>query len=141
MNEPWFSVLFRWFSGAILCFFGFIPAWVFVQVVITLFNEPSTFDLTAVLVLLGSAGLAYFFALIAWRAFTGRGRKQDGGLLPPWAMLGFIHAFGIIAVCIVILGLYQNELRPIFGGIGYLVCAYGALLGFRKNRSDADPGT
>lgn len=121
-----------------MCFFGYIPGWVFVQVVITLFNEPSKFDLTALLVLLGAAALTYFFALLAYRAFTGRGRKQDGGLLPPWAMLGFIHAFGVIAVCIIIFGFLQDKLLPILGGIGYIVSAYGALLR-HKSRSGANP--
>jgi hypothetical protein len=138
MDEHWLSVLSRWLSGAILCFFGFIPAWVLIQVIITLLNEPSKFDLTALLVLLGAGALAYFFALLAYRAFTGRGRRQDGGLLPPWAMIGFIYAFGIMAVCIIIFGLFKNEWRPVIGGIAYLVLARGALLMQRKSRSDAN---
>jgi hypothetical protein len=55
-----------------------------------------------------------------------------------WVMIGFIHAFGVIAFCIVIFGLFKNDLRPILGGISYLVCAYGALLRHKKTHSKAN---
>lgn len=108
----------------------------FIQVVITLINEPSKIDFTALLVLLGAAALAYFFALIAYRPFTGRGRKRDGGLLPPCAMMGFILAFGIIAVCITIYGLLNVQWRSVIGGASYLLVACGALMRYRKARSN-----
>ena len=135
MNENWLFVLFRWLCGALLCFFGYIPAWIFVQVVLTLIEKPDIFDLTALLVLFGTAALTYFFAIVAYRAFTGRGRKQDDGLLPRWAMVGFIHTFGVVACCIIIVGLFQKQLVPIVGGLGYLATAYGALLRYKKKRS------
>ena len=80
--------------------------------------------------------LLYFLLLLAYRAFTGRGRKQDGGLLPPWAMKGFIHAFGIVAVILVVVGVYQGELRSFAGGLGYLLTAYVALYAYDKRKRD-----
>lgn len=138
LYEKWSSIAFRWFGGAILCFFGFIPGWIFVQVTLTLIRNPAKTDWTALLVLGGAGALTYFFALLAYRAFTGRGRKQDGGLLPPWAMKGFIHTFGIFAVLIIFLGIYKQEWRPIVGGISYLVIAYRSLLTKSESRYPGD---
>lgn len=138
-NEKWLSICYRWFGGAILCFFGFIPGWIFVQTISTLVSSPAKIDWRALLVLIGAAAMTYFFALLAYRAFTGRGRKQDGGLLPPWAMKGFIHTFGVFAVVIIIFGIYQKEWHPIVGGFGYLVIAYRSLLIYRWRRSIEDP--
>ena len=135
MDENIFEILFRWISGLLLCFFGFVPAWIFGSVVITLVKEPSKFDWGAVLALSISAAGVYFFALLAYRAFTGRGRKKDGGLLPPWAMLGFVHCFGVIAALCIFFGLYQNEWRPVVGGFSYLVIAYRSLVIFKRNGS------
>lgn len=134
-EENIFEILFRWISGALLCFFGFIPSWIFCNVIITLVNEPSKFDWGAVLALSVSAAGIYFFALLAYRAFTGRGRKQDGGLLPPWAMLGFIHSFGVIAVFCIFFGVYQKEWRPTLGGFSYLIMAYRSLVTFKRKDS------
>lgn len=134
-EENIFEILFRWMSGALLCFFGFIPTWIFGNVIITLVNEPSKFDWGAVLALSVSAAGIYFFAILAYRAFTGRGRKQDGGLLPPWAMLGFVHSFGVIAVLCIFFGVYQKEWRPILGGLIYLVIAYRSLVTFKRKDS------
>ena len=138
MGEHWVEVFYRWFAGALLCFFAFAPAWVGGHVLVQVFQEPSDLDWFAVVVLGVCAALVYFFLLLAYRAFTGRGRKQDGGLLPRWAMKGFIHAFGVVAVCLIIAGIYQGELRPVFGGTGYLLTAYGALYAYGRGRRDPD---
>ena len=139
MSEPWFAVAYRWFGGGILCFFAFVPAWIGGHVLVQIAQKPSDLDWRAALVLAGCGALLYFFLLLAYRAFTGRGRKQDGGLLPPWAMKGFVHVWGVMAVCIIIMGIYQQELRPILGGIAYLITGYGALYAYsdKKGRPDA----
>lgn len=46
--------------------------------------------------------------------------------------LGFVHAFGVVAVCIIAIGIYQRELRPIVGGAAYLLVAYVALYGYGR---------
>lgn len=117
------EVAFRIFGGVILTFFAFVPAWILFHLAKTLFFEPSELDLTAAIALLICAPLLYFFLLLAFRAFTGRGRRQDGGLLPPLALKGFAFSFGAIAVVIAIFGLINGELRPVFGGIGYLAAS------------------
>jgi hypothetical protein len=132
MNEHWFAVLYRWFGGALLCFFAFAPVWIGAHVLLQLLQKPQEASVFVVTVLGVCAAIAYFLLLLAYRAFTGRGRKQDDGLLPPWAMKGFIHAFGVVAVCIVALGIYQGELRPIVGGIAYLLSPYGALYAYSR---------
>lgn len=99
-------------------------------------QKPSDLDWFASGVLAGCGALLYFLLLLAYRAFTGRGRKRDDGLLPPWAMKGFIHLFGVIAVGLIIVGVYQGELRPIIGGVKYLATAYGALYAYEKGNPD-----
>lgn len=131
MRENWLEVMYRWFGGAILSFFAFIPAWVAFHIVVGLFEKPANLGWESALALAISGGLLYFLGLLAFRAFTGRGRKEDGGLLPPWAMTGAIHLFGVIAAIIVVFGIVQGKLLPILGGIAYLISAYGALVARR----------
>lgn len=140
MNEHWGSILCRWFGGTILCFFAFIPAWLFVNVIITLLADLNEIDWLAVLALAGTAVLTYFFALLAYRAFTGRGRKQDGGLLPSWVIKGFTHTYGVFGILIILLGLYQKEWRPVFGGICYLLIANRALATYNSRSSGNNNG-
>jgi hypothetical protein len=134
MRETWPEVIYRWFGGAILSFFAFVPAWIAFHIVIELFEQPSRFGWENAIALAVSCGLLYFLGLLAFRAFTGRGRKQDGDLLPPWAMIAAIHTFGVIAAVIVVLGIIQSKLVPIVGGTAYLMAAYGALAARRTRR-------
>ena len=127
MNERWFAVACRWFAGCAFCFFAIGPAWIGANVLVQIAQNPRQLFWPMLLVLAVCAALLYFLLLLAYRAFTGRGRKQDGGLLPPWAMKGFVHVWGVMAVCFILIGIYQQELRPIVGGIASLVTAYGAL--------------
>ena len=138
MREPWIDVAYRWFGGAILCFFAFVPAWIAFHIIVELFERPSSFGWVPAIALAITGALLYFLLLLAYRAFTGRGRKEDGGLLPPWAMIGMIHTFGIIAAFIVVFGIVQGRVLPIVGGIAYLISAYGALAGFRARRKNGE---
>ncbi len=106
-----------------MLFFAFAPAWILFDLAKTLLLDPSDLDLTAAIAFLICAPLLYFFLLMAFRAFTGKGRKQDGGLLPPLALKIFAFSFGAMAIAIAIFGLYKGELRPVIGGIGYLASA------------------
>jgi hypothetical protein len=121
--ERLIEVVFRIFGGVILLFFAFAPAWILFHLAKTLLLDPSDLDITAAIVFLICAPLSYFLLLLAFRAFTGKGRKQDGGLLPPLALKGLAVSFGVIAVAISIFGIFQGELRPALGGLGYLVPA------------------
>jgi hypothetical protein len=112
--------------------FAFAPAWVFLHVVVDLVRNPRDAGGVEAIALVVSGGLLYFLALLSFRAFTGKGRASDGGLLPPWVMKGFIHLFGVIAVGIVVMGIYERRLVPIIGGCGYLLTAYFALADSRK---------
>jgi hypothetical protein len=118
--EQVFEIAFRVFGGVILLFFAFAPAWILADLAKTLVLAPSELDLTAAIAFLICAPLLYFLLLLAYRAFTGRGRKGDGGLLPPWALKGFAVSFGLIGVAIAVFGAYQGEPRAAFGVVGYL---------------------
>ena len=122
MERP-FEVAFRIFGGVILLFFAFAPAWILFHLAKALLLDPSDLDMTAGIAFLICAPLFYFLILLAFRAFTGNGRKLDGGLLPPLALKGLAISFGAIAVAISIFGIFQGELRPALGGLGYLAPA------------------
>lgn len=119
MERP-VEVAIRLFGGMILLVFAFAPAWILFHLAKTLLFDPSDLDMTAAIAFLICAPLLYFLLLLAFRAFTGKGRKQDGGLLPPLALKLFAIAFGVIAMAIAAFGLIQGELRPVFGGFCYL---------------------
>jgi len=76
-----------------------------------------------------------FLGLLAYRAFTSRGRKSDGGLLPPWAMIAFAVTFGLFALFIVGFGLYSGDMRAVRGGIAYLAAAIAAFAIIRARQS------
>ena len=111
--------VFRIFGGLILLFFAFAPAWILFDLVKTLIFDPGDLDLVAAAAFLICAPLLYFFLLLAYRAITGRGRKQDGGLLPRWALKVFAVVFGAVAVAIAAFGLLQEEYGAFIGGLGY----------------------
>lgn len=111
-----------------LSLFAFIPASILLHIVAQTVAQPSGLGWGTAFDLILCSGLLYFFGLLAFRAFTGRGRKGDGGLLPPWAMVGAIHTFGVIGALIGIFGIWQRDLLPVLGGIAYLVAAYSTLL-------------
>ncbi len=118
-----FESAFRVFGGVILLFFAFAPAWIFADLAKTLVLSPSELDLTAAMAFLICVPLLYFLLLLAYRAFTGRGREEDGGLLPPWALKGFAVSFGLMGVAIAAFGAYQSAPRAMLGGAGCLASA------------------
>jgi hypothetical protein len=61
--------------------------------------------------------LTYFLLLLSYRAFTGRGRKEDGGLLPPFAIQGFAIAFSALGVAVSAFGLYASHWGAVIGGL------------------------
>ncbi len=108
--EQIYTVIIRIFSGCILSFFAFVPGYLIFHMVIGIYKEPTNVEWQIYLFFIFCIALFYFLSLLAYRAFTGKGRKKDGGLLPPWAIILFSSTFGI----------YKEELRPIVGGISYL---------------------
>ena len=128
------SRLFHWFSAAILCVFAFAPLYIGGYVALLLVREPEKFDLFAVAVLGICGALSYFRLLLAYRAATGRGRKVDGGLLPPLAMMFIFVLFAAIAIAILAFGIWEGKTEAIVGGVAYLALA---ALGWRQRRSQA----
>lgn len=124
--QRWFEIFFRLFGAGILAVFAYLPLFICFHLLRLVITEPEKFDFVFVLVFAGSAGLAYFLLLLTYRAATGRGRKSDGGLLPPAVMKGFFLMFGVIAIAIIGMGVWFGELRPIAGGIAYLVVGFTA---------------
>jgi hypothetical protein len=130
-----FEIAFRVLGGVILLFFAFVPAWILADLATALVLSPSELDLTAAVAFLICAPLLYFLLLLAYRAFTGRGRKEDGGLLPPWALKGFAVAFGLMGVAIAAFGAYQSAPRAVLGGVGCLASAL-TLYGVVRHRDE-----
>ena len=133
MNEPLPSIVSRWIFAALLVYASYIFARVFFHVAIDLYENSSDFDWPSLFVLAGAGAMSYFLGLLACRAFTGRGRSKDDERMPPWIMVGFIHALGLIAIFVICLAVYLGEWRPAVGGVIYLTTAYAALA-YRKNR-------
>src|SRR5262245_50358933 len=138
--EQALEIVFRYLSGAILLFFAFAPAWILFDLAKTLLLEPSDLDLIAAIAFAVCVPLLYFFLLLAYRAFTGRGRKQDGGLLPPWGLKLLAGAFGAMCLALAAVGVYRGELRMALGGLAFCGMAL-TLYGIGRRRTggeDAD---
>ena len=118
MERP-VEIVLRLFGGVILLFFAFAPAWILFHVAKTLLFDPGGLDMTAAVAFLICMPLLFLLLLLAFRAFTGKGRKQDGGLLPPLALKFFALSFGVFAIAIAVFGFFQGEMRPIFGGLAF----------------------
>jgi len=117
------------YAGLILSFFAFAPGWILFHLLLDLVDPTQKADLSFANVL-GFLGLLaictalfLFLALLAYRAFTGRGRKSDGGLLPPLALQIFAVLFGALALAVVTTGVYHDDFRAIRGGIIYVGAA------------------
>ena len=126
LDHPWIALLYRLLCAALLCAFAYVLLTIVFHSLRVVIDEPAKFDLAFVLVFAGAASLAYVLLLLAYRAATGKGRKADDGLLPPFVMKGLFVLFGVIAVLIIAMGLWQGEVKPVVGGLIYLVAAYGA---------------
>jgi len=119
----------RIYAGLILCFFAFVPAWILVHLLLDLIDptEKPTYSFRDAISFLGALAVCLalftFLVLLAYRAFTGRGRQSDGGLLPPLALQAFAMLLGIVAVGAVALGAYHGNLLAIEGGIPYIGAA------------------
>ena len=129
-----FAVFVRVLSGAILCFFAVAPALMDFSILSQVLAKPSELDLKALVAFVVSSALLYFLLVLAYRAFTNKGRKADGGLLPPWAMRIFIASFGVLAILIVIFGIYSKEWAPVVGGIAYLGTALSVHAALRRRQ-------
>lgn len=123
----WFALVYRLFGACILSIFAFVPLYIGFYSTLAVVAESEKFDLFFVVVVGVCAALAYFLLLLAYRAATGQGRKQDGGLLPPLVMKGFVLLFGIIGVAAACVGALHGELQPFFGGLLYAALALSLL--------------
>lgn len=128
------AVVARWFNGGILCFFAFIPGWILFHAVIDAIGNPRTIDWRWIVAVAVCALLMYFLLLIAFRAFTGRGRKQDGGLLPPIVIQIFAAVFAMIGAAVSALGLHERRIEVIFGGLAEFLAGAAAfrIAGLRR---------
>ena len=121
-----------------LCFFAFIPASFLFHDITRIIDTSSGVGWEDALAFGLFGGLLFFLGLLAFRAFTGRGRKSGDGLLPPWAMVGAIHTFGVIGALIVIVGVVEREVLMVLGGVVYFVIAYEALVAVRARSKSVE---
>ncbi|WP_139169391.1 hypothetical protein [Microbulbifer yueqingensis] len=115
-----FEKIYRIFCGCLLCFFAFAPGWIAAHVIYALVVSPREITVEALVALGVCLPLLYFLLLLAFRAFTGIGRHQDGGLLPPWGLQVFASLMGVIAILIIYFGWLKSDLAPILGGLAYI---------------------
>jgi len=121
--ESILDIVIRIFAGCLLAFFAFAPGYISYIIILGIITEPTDTEWVIYLVLAVTLSLFYFLCLLTYRAFTGRGRKEDGGLLPPWALKLFAGVFGVIAIIMIIMGMYQGNLLGSMVGVGYLSTA------------------
>ena len=123
----------RCYAGVILCFFAFVPGWILFHGLLDISTNPRNVvegDLKDLLLGFGvltlCAALMYLLLLLAYRAFTNRGRKKDGGLLPPLAMQGFAALFALSGVAASAMGIQRQDVLVI--ALGLLHFLAGALV-------------
>jgi hypothetical protein len=121
-------------GAGILAFFASVPLYIAWGMIRELIDKPTDTDWRALAVIGGCLALAYFLLLLAYRAFTGRGRKSDGGLLPPWAMSTFVFLFCGLGVAIVIVGAWQRDWQMTRGGLAYCVTATFVYFAWRRRK-------
>lgn len=113
----------RIFGAAILCFFAFVPLYITGGIVWNIVKDPKGTPLSAVVALAICLPLAYFLLMLAWRAFTGRSPRKDGGLLPPLVLQIFAVLFGAIAAAGIAANFSSNRYLAALGGLGFLGAA------------------
>jgi hypothetical protein len=112
------QVIASCYGGAILCFFAFIPGWILFHAIADAFSNPkNVLDLTWLGAIVVCSALMYFLLLLAYRAFTGRGRKQDGGLLPPWTMQAFAVFFALCGAAVSAGGIKRQAPAMVIAGL------------------------
>ena len=114
-----FNLLVRVFCCIILLTFSYIPGFIGIHVLADLIHHPNHFNGKLFLVLLACSALFYLF-LLSFRTLTGKGRKEDDGLLPPWMMRGFILTLGVFSILSIFLGFHQKDIRFIIFGLSYV---------------------
>lgn len=129
------TILFRIWCGAILCCFAFVPAWILFYAIYNLATDRTAPILPMFAVILATGFLTYLLLLLAFRAFTGRGRKKDGGLLPPWAMKGMFHGIGIVGLIALYFGLHGHRIEVMLPGLMYVLIALIQLADYRKAKN------
>lgn len=138
------AVAYRIFGGGILAFFAYVPLFIAWGILKQLIEKPSDTDWLAAAVISGCLALAYFLLLLAYRAFTGRGRKKDDALLPPWAMMAFAGLFCAVGWVVVVLGLMHRDWHAVHGGLVYCVTSSAVVFAaYRRRRasSEANPAS
>jgi hypothetical protein len=117
-------IIGRCWAGAILCFFAFVPGWILFHGLADIIHDPQPMlhaKLKDLLIGLGilafCSALMYFLLLLAYRALTGRGRKKDGGLLPPLAMQIFAALFALCGAAVSALGIERQDYPVVFAGL------------------------
>jgi hypothetical protein len=138
------QILARYLNGGILCFIALVPGWILFHGLVDIFEDPKPLlsagprDLTlGVGLLVFLAALMYFLLLLAYRAFTFRGRKKDRGLLPPLAMQAFAILFSLAGAGISALGITHQDYLLVGVGLIHFLAGVGVfqLSAARRRRS------
>ena len=97
--------------GLVLCVAAYLPIKFVYHSLSQIFSkqESLVFYFFHFCLLLLSSGLTYFFLLLAYRAFTGKGRKKDGELLPPVVMKIFTVVLLIVWIAAFAIKIYERD--------------------------------
>ena len=106
----------RWLCGLILLAFASAPAWLLANMIIDVIHRPGDFSIFGLVAAAIAALVLGFLLLLAYRAFTGRGRVSDGGLLSPWLMYGFLAVLSLIGISGFIVAPHGPGFNGVWGG-------------------------
>ena len=135
--EPVPHIVIRLFYSALLCFFAFAPCWIAFWTIPQVLAAPISVGYEAHIALSICIPMAYFLLLLAWRAFTWRGRSPDGALVPPLAMLIFAVVFGFIGIALMYFTAMEGSFIKLFAAAAYVYASTHVSLATWKRWRDA----
>jgi len=119
------ALFYRLLGGLILSAFALVCGWGALNVIRGLFAPEERLTVASTAIIAVSLTLTYLLSLLAFRAFTGHGRKQDGRLIPLWALKALVSIYAAFAAIVVGLGLYRGNFQMALGaGISLLSFAF-----------------
>ena len=127
-------LLIRIFLATLLGVFAFAPCYIAFWTIVQIAIAPLSTSLEAVVVLAICLPVAHFLVVLTYRALTWRGRRSDGGLVPPVAMLILAFLFALLGVAGVVLTLSRSEYLKSVLAFGYLVAAIPVIVKYWPSR-------
>jgi len=127
------NIFSRISGGFIILFVGFDPSYICGVLLYWLASGRENFSFGIIAAVLVSAAIAIPFYFLAFRVFTGKGRKKDGGLVSPYILLTMSVLIIVMGVVMGIILPSENIIKSIVGGgIFVLLGAGGVSLSYKR---------